>query len=67
MAKVGLWRSQRSEEPKTGIRVVPKRKGRTCMRVRRTHERPGVAIRPRLTIDQKYVTSESEDNENERK
>ena len=34
-------------------------KGQTCMRARRTHERPGVARRPRLTIDQQYVRSES--------
>ena len=39
-------------------------KGGTYMRVRRTHERPGVARQTRLTIDQKYVRSESKNDEN---
>ena len=36
-------------------------KGETHMRLRRTHERPGVARRPRLTIDQQYVRLESKE------
>ena len=34
-------------------------KGQTHVRVRRAHERPGAARRPRLTIDQQYARSES--------
>ena len=34
-------------------------KGQPHLRARRTHERPGVARRPRLTIDQQYVRLES--------
>ena len=41
-------------------------KGQTCMRARRTHERPGVARRTRLTIDQQHVRSESKNNENKK-
>ena len=42
-------------------------KGQAHTRVRRTHERPGVARRPRLTIDQHYVRSESNNSENQGK
>ena len=41
-------------------------KGQICMRVRRTHERPGVARWPRLTIGQQYVRSESKNNGNKK-
>ena len=42
-------------------------KGQTCMRAERTHMWPGVTKRPRLTVDQQYVRSESKINENQRK
>ena len=42
--------------------------GQTHVRVSRTqHERPSVARRPRSTIDQHYVRSESKNNENQGK
>ena len=42
-------------------------KGGTHMRVKRTHEWPGVTRRPRLAVDQQYVRSECKNNENRRK
>ena len=51
-------RKKVKNQKRVHIRMVPKR-GPTCMRVRRTHERPGVTMRPRLTVDQQYVRSES--------
>ena len=47
------------------LRVTQKEQ--THMRVRRIHDRPGVVRRPRLTIDQQYVRSESKNNKNQGK
>ena len=41
--------------------------GQTCIRVRGTHERPGIARPPRLIVDQQYVRPESKNHENQRK
>ena len=65
--KLTLHNGDRKEAKNQKGYLSGTQKGQTHVRVRRTHELPGVARRPRLTIDQQYVRSESKNNGNQGK